>query len=86
MYKSFTEIYQEQRMPLDYKIESAKEAIQKGFDVSKHTCALAFSGGQYGALAPNPLQPSPSGRGSLLALLSAGNMDGRGYLGIHSKI
>ena len=46
MYKSFTEIYQEQRMPLDYKIESAKEAIQKGFDVSKHTCSLAFSGGK----------------------------------------
>ncbi len=39
MYKSFTEIHQEQQMPLGYKIDAAKEAIREGFAVSKHTCA-----------------------------------------------
>lgn len=46
MYKSFSEVNQLQKMPLEYKINCAKEAIKKGFEVSKHTCALAFSGGK----------------------------------------
>lgn len=36
----------EQSKPLDYKIERACDAIRRGFDVSKHACALAFSGGK----------------------------------------
>ncbi len=42
----FAEIAQEQKKPLEYKIERAKEAIEAGFQVCKHTPALAFSGGK----------------------------------------
>lgn len=46
MYMSFTQINQEQKQPLAYKIERAVEAITTGFEASKHNCALAFSGGK----------------------------------------
>lgn len=42
----FTEIDQEQKKPLDYKIEKALEAVEAGFRVCKHTPAMAFSGGK----------------------------------------
>ena len=46
MYMSFKEIIAEQKKPLDYKIEMAKKAIQKGFDVCRSQAAIAFSGGK----------------------------------------
>lgn len=42
----FKEIIEEQKKPLPYKIEKAVEAIRKGFSLSKHHTALAFSGGK----------------------------------------
>lgn len=46
MFISFTEINQEQKKPLDYKINKAVEAIKAGFESSKSACGLAFSGGK----------------------------------------
>lgn len=46
MYMSFKEIIAEQKKPLDYKIEMAKKAIQRGFDVCRSQAAIAFSGGK----------------------------------------
>lgn len=46
MYMTFNEVMAEQKKPLDYKIGKAVEAIAEGFRVSKHTAALAFSGGK----------------------------------------
>lgn len=46
MYMTFNEVMAEQKKPLDYKIGKAVEAITEGFRVSKHTAALAFSGGK----------------------------------------
>lgn len=46
MYMTYKELSAEQEKPLDYKIEKAVEALARGFAVSKHTCALAFSGGK----------------------------------------
>lgn len=46
MYMTYKELSAEQERPLDHKIEKAVEALARGFAVSKHTCALAFSGGK----------------------------------------
>jgi 3'-phosphoadenosine 5'-phosphosulfate sulfotransferase (PAPS reductase)/FAD synthetase len=46
MYISFSEIMQEFKKPLDYKIAKAVNAIKSGFAVSKHNTAVAFSGGK----------------------------------------
>ena len=46
MYMTYKELSAEQEKPLDYKIEKAVEALARGFAVSKHACALAFSGGK----------------------------------------
>lgn len=46
MYMTYKQLEAEQEKTLDYKIEKAVEAIRKGFSVSKHTPALAFSGGK----------------------------------------
>lgn len=46
MYKSFTNINSEQKQSLDHKIQSAISAISNGFAVSRHCCAIAFSGGK----------------------------------------
>jgi len=46
MYISFKDIISEQKKPLDYKIESAKKAIQSGFDVCQSKASIAFSGGK----------------------------------------
>lgn len=46
MYISYNALNEEQRKPLDYKIEKAKEAIGQAFAVCRHTPALAFSGGK----------------------------------------
>lgn len=46
MYMTFKEIHAAQKKPLEYKIEEAVKAIDAGFAVSKHNCALAFSGGK----------------------------------------
>lgn len=42
----FKEIIEEQKKPLPCKIEKAVEAIRKGFSLSKHHTALAFSSGK----------------------------------------
>lgn len=42
----YVDLEKEQRKPLEYKIETAIKAIKKGFSVSKHSAALAFSGGK----------------------------------------
>lgn len=46
MYMKFLDIHAEQRKPLDYKIQKAVEAIQRGFDRCQSRSALAFSGGK----------------------------------------
>lgn len=46
MYMSFSEIMQEFKKPLEYKIEKALEAIRSGFEASTHNTAIAFSGGK----------------------------------------
>lgn len=46
MFMSFSEIHAAQQAPLNYKIETALEAIQGGFDVCSSRTALAFSGGK----------------------------------------
>ena len=46
MYMSYKQLAEEQSKPLDYKIEQAVAAIQRALSVSRHTCALAFSGGK----------------------------------------
>ena len=46
MYMTYNELNAEQGKPLDYKIECACDAIRRGFEASKHTQALAFSGGK----------------------------------------
>lgn len=46
MYMTFNQVKEEQLKPLDYKIDKAVEALRFGFSVSKHTQALAFSGGK----------------------------------------
>lgn len=46
MYISFRKIFKEQKKPLDYKIKTAVKAIAKGFRVSRHKAAIAFSGGK----------------------------------------
>lgn len=46
MYMTYAAIDAEQKKPLDYKIGKAVAAIKEGFLVSKHTAALAFSGGK----------------------------------------
>jgi 3'-phosphoadenosine 5'-phosphosulfate sulfotransferase (PAPS reductase)/FAD synthetase len=46
MYMSFKEIYEEQRRPLEYKIETAVEHIGAAFSLSTHNAAIAFSGGK----------------------------------------
>lgn len=43
---TFNQLAAEQEKPLDYKIEKAVEAINRAFAVSKHTQAIAFSGGK----------------------------------------
>lgn len=43
---TFNQVQEEQRKPLDYKIDRAVEAIGEGFRVCRHTPALAFSGGK----------------------------------------
>lgn len=46
LFISFKDLIQEQKRDLDYKIETAVQAIQSGFDVCRHRPALAFSGGK----------------------------------------
>lgn len=46
MYMTYKQLSAEQEQSLDYKIEKAVEALASGFAVSKHTQALAFSGGK----------------------------------------
>ncbi|MBQ7131261.1 MAG: phosphoadenosine phosphosulfate reductase family protein [Oscillospiraceae bacterium] len=46
MFMDFKTIYQEQKKPLDYKIDVAVNAIKDGFAASKNRCAIAFSGGK----------------------------------------
>lgn len=46
MFMSFTEINAEQKKSLNYKIQTAVEAIAAGFEASRHNCAIAFSGGK----------------------------------------
>lgn len=46
MYMTYKELNAEQGKPLDYKIKCACDAIRRGFEVSKHAKALAFSGGK----------------------------------------
>lgn len=46
MYISYKELAVEQKLNLDYKIESAIKAIKAGFEVCKHRPAIAFSGGK----------------------------------------
>lgn len=43
---TYNTLAEEQKKPLDYKIEKAREAIARGFHVCRHTPALAFSGGK----------------------------------------
>ena len=51
MYMTFNQVQEEQRKPLDYKIDRAVEAIGEGFRVCRHTPALAFSGGKDSTLS-----------------------------------
>lgn len=46
MYMSYSDIMAEFKKPLDYKIDKALEAISSAFKVSRHTAAVAFSGGK----------------------------------------
>jgi 3'-phosphoadenosine 5'-phosphosulfate sulfotransferase (PAPS reductase)/FAD synthetase len=46
MFMSFKEIHVAQKMPLDYKIQTAVEAIKAGFKVCASRASLAFSGGK----------------------------------------
>lgn len=46
MYLDYKSINAEQKKGIDYKIQSAIDAITAGFAVSKHNCGLAFSGGK----------------------------------------
>ena len=46
MFMSFSEISAAQKMPLEYKIETAVKAIDEGFRASKSISSLAFSGGK----------------------------------------
>jgi hypothetical protein len=39
-YITYVELAEEQRKPLDYKIEKAIEAVAQGFAVCKHQAAL----------------------------------------------
>ena len=43
---TFKEVTEEQKKPLDYKIQKAVEAIAEGFRLSKGAVGLAFSGGK----------------------------------------
>mgnify|MGYP002510222202 CR=1 FL=1 len=43
---SFKEVIEEQKQPLDYKIEKAVEAVSEAFKLSKGAVGLAFSGGK----------------------------------------
>lgn len=43
---TFKEVAEEQKKPLDYKIQKAVEAIAEGFRLSKGAVGLAFSGGK----------------------------------------
>ena len=43
---SFKEIIEEQKKPLDYKIEKAVEAIRQGLELSQSAVGVAFSGGK----------------------------------------
>lgn len=46
MYMSYSRIMREFKRPLNYKIAKAVKAIKKGFAVSSHNTAIAFSGGK----------------------------------------
>lgn len=46
MHMTFNQLAEEQKKSLDYKIQKAVEAIGRAFSVSKHTQAIAFSGGK----------------------------------------
>lgn len=46
MYTSYKELVEEQKKPLEYKIEKAVEAIDQALRVCRHTPAIAFSGGK----------------------------------------
>jgi len=46
MYMSFKQLAEEQGKPLDYKIGSAVQAIQQGFNACHSRAAIAFSGGK----------------------------------------
>ena len=46
MYMTFNELKAEQKKPLDYKIDVALDAIERGFELCKSRAALAFSGGK----------------------------------------
>lgn len=43
---SFKEVIEEQKKPLDYKIEKAVEAMKRAFELSKGAVGIAFSGGK----------------------------------------
>lgn len=43
---TFKEVIEEQKKPLDYKIQKAVETIEKAFELSKSAVGLAFSGGK----------------------------------------
>lgn len=43
---SFKEVMEEQRKPLEYKIQKAVEVIRKGFGLSRSAVGIAFSGGK----------------------------------------
>lgn len=43
---TFKEVTEEQKKPLDYKIQKAVEAIAEGFRLSKGAVGVAFSGGK----------------------------------------
>lgn len=43
---SFSDLAKEQAKDLDYKINTAVDAIKQAFDVCKHRAAIAFSGGK----------------------------------------
>ena len=46
MFISFSDLAKEQAKDLDYKINTAVDAIKTAFDVCKHRAAIAFSGGK----------------------------------------
>ena len=43
---NYKELVEEQKKPLEYKIEKACEAIAAGISLSRHQMGLAFSGGK----------------------------------------